>query len=74
MDFLIFNSKFRVCLDFHAGKQHRVPFDEGQDWRVKRVLQLVHVDICGPMNMESLIGTKYFLFFMSIVGRCGCIF
>ena len=43
------------------GKQRRVPFDEGQAWRVKRVLWLVHVDVYGPMNMTSITGAKYFL-------------
>jgi hypothetical protein len=31
----------------HARKQHIAPFDEGQAWRSKKVLQLVYGDIFG---------------------------
>jgi transposase InsO family protein len=58
-----------VCGACQAGKQHRTPFDEGQAWRAQRVLQLVHADICGPMNMTSITGARYFLLFVDDFSR-----
>jgi transposase InsO family protein len=58
-----------VCGACQAGKQHRAPFDEGQAWRVQRVLLLVHADVCGPMNMTSIIGAKYLLLFVDDFSR-----
>ena len=55
-----------VCEACHAGKQHRTPFSEGQAWRV---LQLVHTDLCGPMNTASIISAKYFLMFVDDFSR-----
>jgi transposase InsO family protein len=46
-----------------------VPFDEGQAWRVQRVLQLVHADVCGPMNTTLIIGVRYFLLFVDDFSR-----
>jgi hypothetical protein len=64
-----------VCGACQAGKQHRAPFDEGQAWRAKRVLQLVHADVCGPMNTHpSLVPGISFFLLMTTVGKCGCIF
>jgi hypothetical protein len=50
-----------ICGACQVGKQHRTPFEEGQAWRAKEVLQLIHVDICGPMKMTSFFGARYFL-------------
>jgi hypothetical protein len=58
-----------VCGDCQAGMQHRAPFDEGEAWRVQRVLQLVHADVCGPMNTTSITGVRYFLLFVDDFGR-----
>ncbi|EOY04542.1 Uncharacterized protein TCM_019778 [Theobroma cacao] len=36
------------------GKQSKKPFLVGKAWRVSKCLELVHADLCGPMNIESL--------------------
>ena len=36
---------------------------------MQRVLQLVHEDICGPMNTTSIIGARYFLLFVDDFSR-----
>jgi hypothetical protein len=41
---------YGACL---VGKQWRMSFDEGNAWRDK-VLELVHVDICGLMNTVEI--------------------
>jgi len=53
------NADCEICA---RGKIHQLPFKSpGQ--RQKEKLGLVHSDICGPMNKESLGGAKYFATF-----------
>jgi len=33
----------------------------GKAWKASECLQLVHADLCGPMNTKSLGGGRYFL-------------
>ena len=35
-------------------KNTRKSFPVGKSWRAKTCLELVHVDLCGPMKMETL--------------------
>ncbi|XP_039128879.1 uncharacterized protein LOC120265009 [Dioscorea cayenensis subsp. rotundata] len=35
------------------GKQTRLPFGSGTTWRARGRLQMVHADVCGPMQIES---------------------
>lgn len=49
-----------VCEQCLSGKQHRLPFYESES-RATEPLELVHTDICGPMEEESLGGARYFL-------------
>ena len=49
-----------VCGACQAGKQHRSSFTNGESWRASKVLQLIHVDICGPMKTSSITACKYF--------------
>jgi hypothetical protein len=53
-----------ICGACQVGKQHRAPFDEGQAWRAKEVLQLIHVNVCRPMKMHQCSDAKYFLLFV----------
>jgi hypothetical protein len=43
--------------------------------RSSNVLEVVHSDVCGPFDVNSLGGNRYFITFvddyMSIAGRCG---
>lgn len=50
------------------GKQHRVSFKKSSTRRTKK-LELVHSDLCGPMEMESVGGNKYFLTFIDDASR-----
>ena len=38
-----------------------MPFSEGQAWRARRVLQLVHADLCGPMKTASITGNADYI-------------
>lgn len=44
------------------GKHHRTPF-ENSNSQADRVGELVHTDVCGMMQEQSLGGAKYFLLF-----------
>lgn len=49
-----------VCEKCLAGKQHRMPFENSVS-RASKPLELVHADVCGPMETISLGGARYFL-------------
>nr|GEY04740.1 uncharacterized mitochondrial protein AtMg00810-like [Tanacetum cinerariifolium] len=42
------------CKGCVLGKQSRTSFPIGKSWKASRHLELVHDDLCGPMNTESL--------------------
>jgi transposase InsO family protein len=44
-------------------KQHRAPFPASSS-QTSRPMQLVHMDVCGPMPVQSLGGSKYFATFL----------
>ncbi|KAI5322344.1 hypothetical protein L3X38_031416 [Prunus dulcis] len=48
-----------VCDGCQFGKRHREWFPKNQAWRASNPLELVHVDLCGPMQNESIAGNKY---------------
>ena len=54
-----FKAKAEMCEPCVLSKQHRQPFPTSQ--RVTtQPLELVHMDVCGPMPVPSLGGSKYF--------------
>ena len=36
----------RVCETCEIGKKHREPFPTGKSWRVKKLLEIIHSDLC----------------------------
>ncbi|PRQ55987.1 putative RNA-directed DNA polymerase [Rosa chinensis] len=59
----------RVCEECVIGKQHRDPFPKAGAWRAKTVLQLVHLDICGPIHPVSNGNKRYFITFTDDFSR-----
>jgi len=55
-----------VCI---INKQARLPFPSGKSWRAEAPLQLVHTDICGPLDPVSLGGNRYFIIFIDDFSR-----
>jgi hypothetical protein len=51
-----------VCEHCLAGKATRLPF--GKVKRASSLLQLIHSDICGPMNVRERHGGNYFTIFI----------
>lgn len=50
----------RQCEECVIGKQARKAFSTQETWRATERLQLVHTDLCEPMEEASLGGNKYF--------------
>ncbi|KAI5330256.1 hypothetical protein L3X38_029654 [Prunus dulcis] len=55
---------FAVCEGCKRGKQHRDSFPAESTWRAQSPLELVHTDICGPMQIASMSENRYFLLFI----------
>lgn len=56
--------QFKSCECCICGKKSRQPFIFGMSWRAKEKMHLVHFDLCGLMQVNSLGGTRYFLLFI----------
>ena len=54
----------QVCEECVVSKQHRSQFPQEKSWRAKSVLELVHSDICGPINPSSNGGKRYLITFI----------
>jgi len=52
-----------TCNGCLKGKMHRTPFPASEKKREREVLELVHTDLCGPME-ATVGGSRYFLTFL----------
>lgn len=50
------------CEDCMMGKHHRSSFNSSES-RATKTGELVHADVCGPMQTTSLGGSRYFVLF-----------
>ena len=46
----------RCCERCALGKQHRNSFPKTSDNLTKQPLEIIHSDVCGPMNVDSIKG------------------
>ena len=51
------------------GKQHRLPFPKSVGVKTTEVLQLIHSDLSGKMEVKSIGGANYFLTFIDDFSR-----
>ena len=58
-----------ICEPCLAGKACRKPF--GKTVRATQPLELIHSDICGPMNVKACHGASYFLTYIDDYMRYG---
>ncbi|KAL2324779.1 hypothetical protein Fmac_023837 [Flemingia macrophylla] len=65
----LFKPPFKLCKDCLLGKQHRDSFPVRSSWRASHILQLVHVDICGPIKPASNSKKRYLLTFIDDFSR-----
>ena len=62
------------CKGCLAGKMCRKPFPTvGEIWSTRK-LHLVHSDICGPMQTQSIGGANYFVTFIDDYTRCCAVY
>ena len=52
-----------VCEGCILGKQAKKPFLSEGAWKETTPLELVHADLCGPMQVESMGESLYFILF-----------
>ena len=50
-----------VCHACLAGKQTQGSFPRVTQWRAEKPLELLHVNLCGPINPPTAAGNKYFM-------------
>lgn len=55
-----FSGKANTCTECLKGKQHRLPFQRSES-STSKAGELVHADVCGPMEETSIGGSRYFL-------------
>ena len=67
--FPLIDKRDRVCERCIFGKQHRETFPVGKSYRVHTPLEIVHSNICGPMQTASIGGCNYFLTFIDDYSR-----
>ena len=51
----------RECEACTQGKMHRLPFPKKSEKKTCQPLEMIHSDLCGPMNVDSIGGSKYLL-------------
>ena len=56
------------------GKQHRNPCPKASSSRATEVLATVHSDVCGPIHVESLGKSRYFVTFIDDSSRYTCVY
>ena len=63
---LLLNSeeKLEHCHGCSMGKHKRLPFPKKSEEKSSRLLELIHTDVCGPMNVPSVGGLVYFVTFV----------
>lgn len=66
--------KMAFCQGCVEGKMSRQPFKSAGGVRSTRKLELIHSDVCGPMQTESLGGRKYFVTFIDDFSRCCAVY
>ncbi|BES98092.1 Hydra magnipapillata [Nesidiocoris tenuis] len=64
------NGDLRQCESCISGKSSKLPFALRKDKELaKEKLALVHSDVCGPMQVESYSGCRYFVTFIDDCSR-----
>ena len=59
----------QFCEACTKGKQHRCPYPKTADYRASEPLELVYSDVCGPMPVSSLGGSRYYVTFIDGYSR-----
>jgi hypothetical protein len=63
------NQPDQLCEGCLVSKQFRKSFSKESTTRTNELLQLVHVDVCGPIKPSSFGKNRYFLLFIDDFSR-----
>ena len=69
MDF----DEFPVCESYLEGKMTKWPFN-AKGRRAQDLLELVHLDVCGPLSIQARGGYEYFITFNDDYSRFGYVY
>ncbi len=69
MDSVNDGGKDSVCEGCVMGKQHRTEYPKGVAKRATEPFELVHSDVCGPMSVHSIGGSRFFVTFIDDYSR-----
>lgn len=58
-----------ICQGFLMAKQIRKSFPDKANYSAKKVLELVHGDLCGPISPETPAGNKFFFLLVDDYSR-----
>ena len=53
-----------VCSSCQYGKHNIFPFPLNKAWRVMKKLQLIHINVVGPLKTISLNRSRYYIAFI----------
>ncbi|TYZ67568.1 hypothetical protein PybrP1_000198, partial [[Pythium] brassicae (nom. inval.)] len=67
-------NKWELCSGCALGKQTRVRFQSTASERAKNVLDVVHSDVCGPMQTTTFSDKRYFVTFIDDKSRFCVVF
>lgn len=56
------SKKTPVCEACLKGKAHRLPF-QASKFQANKPAELIHADLCGPMEVDSIGNSRYFLLY-----------
>ena len=59
-----------TCEGCIVGKMQRKPFKSVDHKQSSKKLELIHSDICGPFQVDSIGGSRYFATFIDDYSRC----
>ena len=51
----------QVCQSCLAAKQTRCSIPKTSRWRADEPLELLHIDLCGPITLVTAGGSRYFI-------------
>ncbi|CAA7014800.1 unnamed protein product [Microthlaspi erraticum] len=59
-----FKVEKEACKACNLGKQSRKSFPKESQTKTKEKLEIVHTDVCGPMQNQSIDGSRYYVLFL----------
>lgn len=58
------NETFETCETCIKGKLSRLPFPRHDDLYTTEPLEIIHSDVCGPFECDTLAGSRYYVTFI----------